>query len=69
MVQTRMILIRETNGDLRTAAPEERDAVNFKYFPKTGKLSQPIVAFEDNYLKVDSSFARWHRHNCADDPE
>ena len=47
-----MILIRETNGNLRTAAPDERDAINFKYFPKPGKLSHPIVAFEDNYLKA-----------------
>ena len=51
--QTRSILIRERNGDLRTANPDERDSINFKYFPQPDKSPRPVAAFEDKPLKVD----------------
>lgn len=47
----RLIVVRELDGTLRSAEWEERDRINFIYFPKRGKEIKPSDVFHGEYLK------------------
>ena len=50
--QTRSILVREPSGRLRKATWEERDRMNFVYFPKPGRKALMPELLKDDNLKV-----------------
>ena len=50
--QTRSITVREPSGRLRKAAWEERDRMNFIYFPKPGRKYEMPELLKDERLEV-----------------
>ena len=47
--KTRKIIVRESSGKLRTATWQERDRMNFIYFPKEGrKFNMPDMLKDEN---------------------
>ncbi|XP_069700437.1 small ribosomal subunit protein mS22 [Periplaneta americana] len=47
----RMIVVREPNGELRKALPEERHRMNEAYFPEPGRKIRMPKMFEQEHLK------------------
>ena len=52
--QTRSITIREPSGRLRKATWEERDRMNFIYFPKPGRKYEVPELLKDEGLQVQT---------------
>jgi hypothetical protein len=51
-LKERMIVVRDLNGVLRKAIPDERLRINETYFPKPGRKIRMPHMFEKEYLKV-----------------
>ncbi|CAI5442508.1 unnamed protein product [Caenorhabditis angaria] len=49
--QDRTVVVREPDGTLRTANPEEHDRMNRTYYQKPNRPVQPPPLFEDPFLK------------------
>ncbi|PNF32587.1 hypothetical protein B7P43_G00335 [Cryptotermes secundus] len=47
----RMIVVRDVNGTLRKATPDERHRMNETYFPRSGRKLRMPHMFEKEYLK------------------
>jgi small subunit ribosomal protein S22 len=47
-----MIVVRDLNGVLRKATPDERLRMNETYFPRPGRKIRMPHMFEKKYLKV-----------------
>jgi small subunit ribosomal protein S22 len=47
-----MIVVRDVNGTLRKATPDERHRMNETYFPRPGRKLRMPHMFEKEYLKV-----------------
>ena len=52
MLQNRAVVIREPDGTLRTANPDERQRILQVYFPEKGKLHNMPKMFEAEHLEV-----------------
>ncbi|KHJ82559.1 hypothetical protein OESDEN_17747, partial [Oesophagostomum dentatum] len=49
--QDRTVVVREVDGTLRTATPEEHDRMNRTYYEKPNRPVFPPAVFEDPYLE------------------
>jgi small subunit ribosomal protein S22 len=55
-MQHRTVTIREPDGTLRFANPEERERVLHVYFPQPGKMPKIPAMFEESRLEVNFAF-------------
>jgi len=49
--RSRIIVVRETDGTLRTSNPDEQDRLNQTYFPREGRRYYVPAMFETEHLK------------------
>ena len=52
LVRSRIIVVREPDGSLRTCSWEEKDRVNQIYFPKEGRRHYTPQMFEPEHLET-----------------
>lgn len=62
--QDRTVVVREVDGTLRTATPEEHDRMNRVYYEKAHRPVDPPAVFSDPWLKV-SIYPRLHKHGVS----
>ena len=51
--QYRTVTVRQPDGTLRFATPEEKDRILFSYFPRPGRMPQMPAMFEESRLEVN----------------
>ena len=67
-IQNRRVVVREPTGDLREAQWEERERMNFIYFPREGQAYELQSMLTDKHLPVSyvSTHYFTHRRNARD---